>query len=449
MNTYDLIIIGSGPGGYVAAIRAGQLGMKTAIVEKTNIGGMCLNWGCIPSKNMIWNARIFERITKASNYGIEGIDLNALSFNWKKAISGKDRIVMRLVKGVEFLLKKNKVEIIKGEAKLTGANTIRVGDTDYEAKKIIIATGSRPERKPIADVPSEMIVEMDDFFRRETIPEKFLVLGGTPTACEIASMLRYLGKKVAMVTQEKTLIPGMDSSVIKFVTEKFRKIGISVHFGKQITKHGDGGVYVGDEFVECDMILNCSERLAILPQIENVDLELTDGFIEVNEFMQSNVPNIYAIGDVTGTMCAHHASAQGSCAVNHIAGVETPIDYGKVPINIYLDPEIGSVGYTEEQLIEQGIAYKKGEFPVSVNGKAMAENNTEGFVKVLADEKYGEVLGVHIVSAHAIDMISEAVLAMQLEGTIEDIGRVVHAHPSMSETFLEADFAAMDKPLHM
>jgi dihydrolipoamide dehydrogenase len=293
-----------------------------------------------------------------------------------------------------------------------------------------------------------MLVEIDDFFKSEQLPEKFLILGGTATACETACMLRLLGKKVAMITHEKSLMSWLDGSVIKFVQEKFRKNGITVYYEKQITKSGAGGVYVGNDFVECDVVINCSERTAVLPEMNGLTLKLENGFIETDKFMQTSQPGIYAVGDVTGTMCAQHASTQGSCAVNHITGIEEHIDYSKMPENIYLDPEIAVVGKTEEELIAGKIAYKKGEFPMSVNGKAMAEYNTEGFVKVLADEKYGEVLGVHIVAARAIDMISEAVLAMQLEGTLEDVARVVHAHPSMSETFLEAGFSALDRPLH-
>jgi dihydrolipoamide dehydrogenase len=449
MKEYDLIIIGSGPAGYVAAIRAGQLGMSTAIVEKSSIGGMCLNWGCIPSKTLMESAKLFAKIEKAATFGIDGIDKKALSFNWKKAVGRKDRIVTRLVKGVKFLIKKNGVDTITGEGKITGANSVGVGEDEYSAKNILVATGSRPNRSAFGAVDQSKVVELEELFALESIPESILVYGGNTTACETACMLRMLGKKVTIVAPDKTLIGFLDSSLSKYIVDKLTKLGIKMHFETGITKNAEGGAFAGEEFIECEKIINCSDRTAVLPDISGVDIALDNGFVKINEFMQSSVENIYAVGDVTGQITAHTGSAQGNCAVNHMAGIKEPFDYTKSPMNIYLDPEIASVGLSEEALKDKGIEYRVGEFPMSVNGKAMAEGVSEGFVKILAEAKYGEVVGVHIVAPGATDMIAEAVAIMKLEGTLDDVSTIVHAHPTVSETILEAAFKAADHPLHM
>lgn len=361
----------------------------------------------------------------------------------------KDRIVMRLVKGVEFLMKKNNIQIISGEAKIVGTDKVVVGETEYGAKKILICTGSRPERKQYPGLPDEKLVEIDDFFSRKEIPESFLIDGGRINACELAHMLRLSGKKVTMVTGEDKLVPFLDSSLQEFITDKFRKSKIKVLTNQTITKDAEDGVFVGDEFVECGMIINAQHRLAILPAMENLELDLENGHVRINEYMQTSVPNIYAAGDCAGQFFAQIASAMGMAAVNHMNDIKEPLDFGKLPINMYTDPEIASVGMTEEELKSREIEYKIGKFPLSINGKAMIEGNTDGFVKVLSETKYGEVMGVHIVAAHATDMIAEAVMAMKLESTVEDMARVVHAHPTISETVMEASFAADDRPIHL
>lgn len=449
MKEYDVIIIGAGPAGYVSAIRAGQLGLSTAVVEKEKLGGMCLNWGCIPSKTLLESAKLYDKTLKAASFGIEGIDSKALTFNWKKAVGRKDRIVMRLVKGVEFLLKKNNVETITGVAKIVGENKIAVGDSEFSAKNIIIATGSRPSRGRMSAIDQSKITEIDDLFAASEIGEKFLVYGGNASACETAFMLRLLGKKVTMVAPDKALIGFLDGDLSKFVLDKFSKSGIKVYLEREITKDGEGGVYAGDDFIECDQIINCADRAAVIPELQNVDFAMENDFVRTNEYMQTSIPSIYAIGDITGQITAHAGSTQGTTAVNHIAGIKVPFDPLRIPMNIYLEPELASIGLTEEQLKHQGTEYRMGQFPLAVNGKAMAEGATEGFVKVLAESKYGEVVGVHIIAPSATDMIAEAASIMQLEGTIEDVGRVVHAHPTISEGLLEATFKAMDKPLHM
>jgi dihydrolipoyl dehydrogenase len=449
MQTFDLIIIGGGPAGYVAAIRASQLGMKTAVVEKHKMGGMCLNWGCMPSKSFIESARLFDRIGKAAQFGIDGIDKKALSFNWKKAVGRKDRIVMRLVKGVEFLMKKNGVEVISGEARIIDATKIAVGDMEYNMEKLLICTGSRPIRKEYKNIDASKVVEIDKFFGMTEIPDSILIDGGRINACELAQMLRLTGKKVTMVTGEDSLVPFMDNSLKEFITDKFKKSAIKVYLNSEITKDGKDGVFVGDEFIECGLIINANNRQAVLPEFGKLDIELNEGFIKINEYMQTSNPNVYAAGDVSRQFFAQIASAQALSAVNHMTGIKEILDYSKLPINMYTFPEIASVGATEEQLKERGVEYKSGVFPLSVNGKAMIEGYTEGFVKILYETIYGEVVGVHIVAAQATDMIAEAVMSMKLESTVDEVARVVHAHPTISETFLEASYVASDRPIHI
>lgn len=449
MKSFDLIVVGAGPGGYVAAIRAAQLGMKTAVVEKHRLGGMCLNWGCVPSRRLMESARLYDRIRNATAFGVDGIDTAALSFNWKKAVTEKDRIVTKLVKGVEYLMKKNKIEIISGTARLKDGTQVVVGDTTYSAGSVIIATGSRPDRAPVSMLPDKLVAEVDDLYARGEIPDRIVVTGGSPAACEMASMLRLLGKTVTLVVPEASVVPWLDASLVTFITDKFKKSGIAVLADSRISGAAKAGVKVGDDVIPCDLVVNTSNRTAVLPELSDTPLAFDKGFIRVNEFMQTSVPSLYAIGDVTGAIFAHVASAQGTCAVNHIAGLKEPIDYNVMPVTIYMDPEIGSVGRSEASLQAEGRNYVAGEFPMAINSKALVEGNAEGFVKMLADQKYGEILGVHVVASRATEMISEAVMCIKTEGTLDDLTTMVHAHPTVSETFLEAGFKASGKPLHM
>jgi len=449
MKSFDVIIIGGGPAGYVAAIRSAQLEMTTAIIEKTRFGGMCLNWGCVPSRRLMESARLYRRILGAASFGIDGTDGNAITFNWTRALAEKDKIVNRLVKGVEFLMKKNRVEVISGEARLIGNSQVEVNGETYSAGKIIIATGSRPNRAPLSQLPDTLVTEIDSMYSLPSLPDNIVVIGGDIVACETASLLQLLGKKVTIVASQESLVPWMDDALIKFVTDRFKKDGIRVMMGSPVPTAAKGGIRVGSETIACDLVVNASRRTAILPPYENLPLELENGFIRINEFMQTSIPSVYAAGDVTGQIFAHIASAQGTCAVNHIAGMREPVDYGKMPTTIYMEPEVGSVGLTESQVKDTGFEFVKGEFPMSVNSRAMVEGTPEGFVKILADQKYGEVLGVHIVAEHAGDLIAEAAMCIKTEGTLDDLSRVVHAHPTVSETLLEASFKAMGKPLHV
>jgi len=447
---FDVIIIGSGPAGYVAAIRAGQVGLKTAIIEKNKIGGMCLNWGCIPSKALIESAKLFKKISKdASKFGIEGIDKKNLSFNYAKAVKRADTIVTRLTSGVEFLLKKNGVEIIKGEAKITSNNTVTVANRSIEADHLIIATGAN---SPKPEKTKDVVVDVHDLFTDREIPENIVVAGYDAVSVELAQLFGTMGKKVSLVSPTNDLIPLADPFLLEHVKKIFKKEKIQVIYNTSlddlIDGYDKGKIKLDSEEIACDMLINASPRKAIVPPMD-VSIDMEKEFIKTDEDCQTSVENIYAVGDVNGkSRFAHIGSAQGMHVINKIKGVKQKLDLKKYPINMYSIPEMAQIGYTEPELKEMGAEYKVSEFPLSANGKAMTEGTNEGFVRILSETKYGEVMGVQIVAPNATDMIAEASAYMQLESTIYDVANTVHAHPTISEVFMEAGFEAVDKAIH-
>jgi len=445
---FDLIIIGAGPAGYVAAIRAGQVGLRTALVEKTHLGGMCLNWGCIPTKALLESAKLYERIRTAAQFGIEGIDENKLRFNWRLARDRAQRVVRRLARGVEGLLAKSGVAVISGEATLVGPGQVRVGDRLLEATDIIIATGSRP-RVLEAPIPPEMIVEIEQLVRQAEVPTQVVVYGEGANALEVAQMLKLAGGTVALVAPAARLIPPADPHLSRFVQGRLSRDGIRVYLDASITGHYESGILVSGERVQCERVVNCSLRGAVLPPLE-CPLELENGFIRTDEYLQTSLPRVYAIGDVNGRSdLAHAASAQGLHVVNVVKGIRRKLEPRHYPLNIYSQPEIAQIGWTEPELAAQGVDYKVSEFPLAANGKALAEGTLDGFLRLLSDKRFGEVLGVQIVAAHATDMIGEAAAILQMEGTVYDMVKVAHAHPTVSEIFLEAGLVAADQPLHI
>ncbi len=447
---FDVIIIGSGPAGYVAAIRAGQVGLKTAIIEKGKIGGMCLNWGCIPSKALIESAKLFRKISKdAAKFGIEGIDKKSLSFNYAKAVKRADVIVTRLTSGVEFLLKKNGVEIIKGEAKITSENTVTVNNRNLEAGNIIIATGSKSVKPKNAP---DVVVEVNDLFTDREIPAHVVVAGYDAVAVELAQLFSVLGKKVTLISPADTLIPLADPYLFDHLVSNFKKQKINIVYNTTLDDalqaYASNSLDINGESIKCDLLINASPRQATLPA-SDVQFELENGFLHSDKDCQTSVSNVYAVGDVNGkSRFAHIGSAQGLHVINKIKGVRQKLDLKKYPINMYSIPEMAQIGYTEPELKADDVDYKISEFPLSANGKAMTEGTNEGFVRILSDNKYGEVLGVQIVAPHATDMIAEASAYMQLESTIYDVANTVHAHPTISEVFMEAGFEAVDKAIH-
>lgn len=436
---YDLIIIGAGPAGYVAAIRAGQLGMKTVLLEKKDIGGMCLNWGCIPTKALIESAKFYDRIKGARNLGIDGIDPSNLEFNWNNAKKRADKIVKKLTGGIDFLLKKNGVDVIKGEARITSPNTVSIQNRLLETQNILIATGSYPSKIEGIDIPSEKLLQVEELMNLEHLPEKILLHGHGGNVLELAQFFRLVDKEVTVISPVDNIMPGVDTYLTQYLMKKIRGQGIKII----------ESVDLSNDLPDFDLLINCSWRKGILPPADiNIKTDQHQ-FIQVDDTLQTSIPGIYAIGDVNGlSYLAHAASAQGVFAVNHIQGIEGNIDLKKFPINIYTVPELAQIGLTEAEIREKKLDYKIGEFPMSANGKALAEDAPEGLIRVLSEKKFGEVLGVQIIAANATDLIAEAAAFMSVEATVYDVARTVHAHPTVSEVFLEAGMDAADKPIH-
>ncbi|MCU0378368.1 MAG: FAD-dependent oxidoreductase [Bacteroidales bacterium] len=436
---YDLIIIGAGPAGYVAAIRAGQAGLKTAIVEKKNVGGMCLNWGCIPSKAMLESAKYFSRLSLASEFGVEGIDPKKLSFSWEKGVKRSERIVRRLTKGVEFLLKKNNVEIITGTASLEGEGAVVVDNRNLTAKNIIIATGSYPRPLPFK-VQEKKILNLENMFSMKDIPHKLLVAGEGPVAAEVSQLLALIGRDVTFIKTAEKVFPALDDYLNTYITRRFETMKIKVIEGSQ----GFDSINVGDY----EGIVNCMPRKGIRPS-GSLKPDTNDSFYITDDHFMTSVKGVYAVGDVNGrSIYAHAASAQALAAVNHILGITETMETERVPLTIYTDPEIAQIGKTEQQLTTDGVEYKVNEFPLSANGKALTEGNPEGILRIISEPKYGEVLGVQIIAHNATDMISEAAAYMAVESTVWDVARTMHAHPTISEVFLEAGSDAIGTPVH-
>jgi len=445
---YDVIIIGAGPAGYVAAIRAGQLGLKTAVVEQMYVGGMCLNWGCIPTKALLESAKNFDRTKHYAQFGIDGIDLQKLSFNWGQAKSRSTGITKKLTAGIRYLLKKNGVEIITGTAKLGAGNSVMVNDNKISATNIIIATGSKPKAMD-TQLEGAPIVEMEKLFTIETIPENIVVTGNHVPAVEIVQFFKLIGKKVTLIANSSSFLYGLDDFLLSYINKKLKSENIELLLNVFPERYENGELLVGDKKIKCDLLVNCNSRSAIIPESE-IPLEHTDrGFIKTSDDFETNLKGVYAIGDVSGkSFVAHVASAQGIHVVNTIKGIKAKFNTRAYPINMYTSPEIAQIGMTEKQLKDEGIEIKISEFPLSANGKAMIEGNTDGFVRLLSDKKYGQVLGAQIVAANATDMIAEAGAYMAIEGTIYDVAQTIHAHPTVSEIFMEAGFDAVDKAIN-
>lgn len=436
---YDLIIIGAGPAGYVAGIRAGQAGLKTAIIEKKHVGGMCLNWGCIPSKAMLESAKYFSRLSMAADFGVEGVDIKKLSFNWEKGVKRSERIVRRLTKGVEFLLKKNNVEIITGNASIEGEGTVVVDKRNLSAKNIIIATGSYPRPLPFK-VAENKILNLETFFSLKGIPQKLLVAGEGPVAAEVSQLLALIGKEVTLLKTAEKIFPALDDFMENFISRKLDSMKIKII-------EGTAG-YDSLNFDEYEGIVNCMPRKGIKPT-GALKPDSADSFYVTDEHFMTSVKGVYAVGDVNGrSIYAHAASAQALAAVNHILGITETMDTERVPLTVYTEPELAQIGKTEQQLTAAGTKYKVNEFPLSANGKALTEGQSEGILRILSEPKYGEVLGVQIIAHNATDLISEASAYMAVESTVWDVARTMHAHPTISEVFLEAGSDAVGKPVH-
>ncbi|MCX8489971.1 MAG: dihydrolipoyl dehydrogenase [Cyclobacteriaceae bacterium] len=463
MASYDVIVIGSGPGGYVAAIRASQLGMKVGVVEKAELGGICLNWGCIPTKALLKSANVFEYIKHAKDYGI---DVKEASPDMAAMVKRSRDVAAGMSKGVQFLFKKNKIDQIEGHGKLKKGGKVEVTDaagkkTDYDAKHIILATGARSRELPALKIDNKKILGYRDAMVLPFKPQKMLVVGSGAIGVEFAYFYNTIGVEVTVVEFLPRIVPVEDEEVSKQLEKSFKKSGIAIYTNSEVTKvdtSGKGCVATvktptGEIKIEADVVLSA---VGVATNLENLGLEEVGvknekGKVLVDAFYKTNVAGIYAIGDITsGPALAHVASAEGIICVENIAGKKPePLNYNNIPGCTYCSPEIASVGYTEEAAKKAGYQIKVGKFPFTASGKAKAAGASDGFVKVIFDAKYGEWLGAHMIGANVTEMIAEVVSARKLETTGHDVIKTVHPHPTMSEAIMEAAAAAYGEVIHL
>ena len=458
MNKYDVIVLGSGPGGYVTAIRASQLGLKTAVIEKESLGGVCLNWGCIPTKALLKSAQVFEYLKHADDYGLT---VKEFDKDFDAVVKRSRDVAEGMSKGVQFLMKKNKIDVISGYGTLKTGKKVDVDGTEYSANHIIIATGARSRELPNLPQDGKKVIGYRKAMTLEAQPKKIVIVGSGAIGVEFAYFYNSMGTDVTIVEYMPRIVPVEDEDVSKQLERSFKKSGIKILTSTEVTAVDTSGEGVkamiktkkGEEVLEADMVLSA---VGIKTNIENIGLEdvgiVTDrDKILVNDFYQTNIPGYYAIGDVTaGPALAHVASAEGILCVEKIAGqhVES-LDYGNIPGCTYCTPEIASVGLTEAQAKDKGIDIKVGKFPFSASGKASAGGHKDGFVKVIFDAKYGEWLGCHMIGTGVTDMIAEAVLGRKLETTGHEVLKTIHPHPTMSEAVMEAVADAYGEVIHI
>lgn len=463
---YNVIVVGSGPGGYVAAIRASQLGLKTAVIEKESLGGICLNWGCIPTKALLKSAEVFQYLQHAETYGLEVRDSRA---DLGKVVKRSRDVAESMSKGVQFLMKKNKIDVIMGTGRLARGKKVEVTDaagsvTTYEADHILLATGARAKALPNVPIDGEKVIEYRKAMVPGKLPETLVVIGAGAIGVEFAYFYQSMGSKVTVIEyMEQGLVPREDADISKELARQFAKSGISVLGNTAVEKVDTSGpkirVTAKDRktekvtAIDCDLVLSAAGVEANLQDIglETLGIKTEKGKIVVNEWYETNVPGIYAIGDITeGPALAHVASAEGIICVEKIAGHHPqPLDYNNIPGCTYCQPEIASVGLTETQARAAGYELKVGKFPFTASGKAKAAGHSEGFVKLIFEAKYGEILGAHMIGHGVTDMIAEIVLARKLESTGHEIIKSVHPHPTMSEAVMEAAAAAYGEVIHI
>ncbi len=463
MSKYDLIVIGTGPGGYVAAIRASQLGLKVAVVEKAELGGVCLNWGCIPTKALLKSANVFEYIQHAADYGIE---VKGAKADFSAMVKRSRDVAGAMSKGVQFLLKKNKIEQILGFGKLKKGGKVEVTDdkgkkTDYEATNIIVATGGRSRELPALKIDGKKIIGYREAMVLDKQPKKLLVVGSGAIGVEFAYFYNSIGTEVTVVEFMPRLVPVEDEDVSKQLEKSFKKSGMTILTKSEVTKVDTSGKQcvatvktpTGEIKIEADVVLSAVGVTTNLEGIglEEVGVKTDKGKVLVDDFYQTNIKGVYAIGDIVkGPALAHVASAEGIICVEKITGHNPePLDYNNIPGCTYCSPEIASVGYTEEAAKKAGFEIKVGKFPFSASGKAKAAGAPDGFVKVIFDAKYGEWLGAHFIGANVTEMIAEVVAARKLETTGHEIIKTVHPHPTMSEAIMEAAAAAYGEVIHL
>ncbi|MCT4637657.1 MAG: dihydrolipoyl dehydrogenase [Bacteroidales bacterium] len=462
--SYDLIVIGSGPGGYVAAIRASQLGMKVGVVERSEIGGICLNWGCIPTKSLLKSAQVFEYAKHAADYGvaIEG----EIKPDFEAMVKRSRDVAAGMSKGIQFLFKKNKIEVISGSGKLKPNKTVEVTDaegnkTDYTANHIILATGARSRELPNLPQDGKKIIGYRKAMTLEKQPESMIVVGSGAIGSEFANFYHSIGTKVTLVEYMPNIVPVEDIEVSKQLERSFKKMKMKVMTKASVEEVDTSGdlckvkiqTKKGIEEHEAEVVLSA---VGIIPNLENIGIEdlgieLENGKIKVDDYYRTNVEGVYAIGDIVhGPALAHVASAEGICCVEKISGMDVePINYKNIPGCTYTSPEVASTGMTEAAAIEAGYEVKVGKFPFTASGKASAAGTKDGFVKLVFDAKYGELLGAHLIGANVTEMIGEMVVARNLETTGHELIKSIHPHPTMNEAIMEAAAAAYGEVIHM
>ncbi len=461
MPEYDVAIVGAGPGGYVAAIRAAQLGLKVALVERSEVGGICLNWGCIPSKALLFNAELVSLLKRADEFGIS---FDGLRLDYAKAVDRSRQVVQRLRRGVESLLKKNHIDLLKGEAVLRGPETLEIKGSGQrvEARWIILATGARPRSLPMLPLDGQRVLTSREGLEIRQPPSSLAIVGGGAVGCEFAYLFNAYGVKVTVVELLPRLLPNEDEEVSHLLERSFAKQGITVLTGTQVKGASvgaegvtlqvaarDGAVkeLAADQVLVAVGIQGNTEGLGL----EEAGVQVERGFIKVDGGLATTVPGVYAIGDVTGLMpLAHVASAQGVMVVERLAGREVPpVDYAFMPRATYCHPQVASFGLTEEQAKQQGHQVKVGKFPLAANGKALAMGESEGMVKVVADARSGAILGAHLIGPQVTELLPEIAMSRLLEGTAAEVGFLVHAHPTLSEAVREAALAVNGEALHV
>jgi dihydrolipoamide dehydrogenase len=461
---YDVIVIGSGPGGYVTAIRTAQLGLKVAVVEREKLGGICLNWGCIPTKSLLKSAQAYEYALHASDYGVS--ITGEVKPDYAGMVKRSRNVADGMSSGIQFLFKKNKIETISGTARLTEKNAVEVTDEagkkkTYTAKHIILATGARSRELPNLKMDGKKIIGYRKGMSLDKQPESMVVVGSGAIGSEFAWFYQSIGTQVTLVEFMPTLVPNEDEEVAKQLERSFKKMKMKIMTNSTVEKVDTSGekckvtvkTKKGEEIIEADIVLSA---VGISPNtedlgLEEVGVEMVKGRVKVDEFYRTNVDGIYAIGDILeGPALAHVASAEGIVCIEKIAGLNPePIDYKNIPACTYTNPEISSVGLTEAKAKEQGYEVKVGKFPYSASGKASAAGHKEGFVKLVFDAKYGELLGAHMIGGNVTELIAELVVARKLEITGHELIKTIHPHPTMSEAIMEAAAAAYDEVIHI
>ncbi len=463
MKNYDVIVLGAGPGGYVAAIRAAQLGAKVAVIDKEVIGGVCLNWGCIPTKTLLKSAKVYKNILNGEFYGVDGIDTDKVKPNWQSMMQRKNDVVNKLVSGIKRLLEKNNIDIYMEFGEFVDKNRIKVGEETLYGEKMIIATGTSPKAPNIEGIQESIdagyMITAKGLLSMEELPESMIILGGGVIAVEFATLMSSLDVNVTLIQRSPRILSGMDAELADNLTRQLKKSKVKVVTntslksidGNKVTVEvkGKKGKESKEKVYEAKKILL---SLGIKPNVaglENLDLQIDRGGIETNEKMETNIDGVYAIGDINGKYSlAHVASAEGIVAAENAMGEDSVMSYKAIPSCVYTFPELASVGLTEEEAEAKDFEIVVSKFPVSANGKAMAEGEKAGFVKIIAEKESGKVLGVHIMTTTATDMISEAIMVMELDGTAKDIAKAVHPHPTLSEMVMETAHDIVGHPIH-